>query len=187
MPRRCCEWAGLRFGMPTTGRPRLATGLREFQWFCLEHIREFNRGWDYFAGMSQADIDGHRRADVTWHRPTWRYGTAYGLADDWRDVFGLFVDGIDGSPRRPPRRPLTKAEEMMARLGLDGRLHPGGAEAPLQETGQGASPRPARRRQGRRGEVEADQRGIYFPPRATTVRLKRRGPLQEPRPHRGRA
>ena len=67
--------------------------------------------------MSQADIDSHRRADVTWHRPTWRYGTAYGLADDWRDVFGLFVDGL-GNERRPPPRPRTKAEEMMARLDL---------------------------------------------------------------------
>jgi len=119
MPRRCCEWAGCDSAADYRA-PKARDRLREFQWFCLEHIREFNRGWDYFAGMSQADIDGHRRADVTWHRPTWRYGTAYGLADDWRDVFGLFVDGIDGSPRRPPRRPPTKAEEMMARLGLDG-------------------------------------------------------------------
>ena len=92
MPRRCCAWPGC----DQRGRyraPKARERLREFQWFCLEHIREFNRGWDYFQGMSQADIDGHRRADVTWHRPTWRYGTAYGFADDWRDVFGLFGDG----------------------------------------------------------------------------------------------
>ena len=89
---------GLRPGGRRIGRPRAASSLREFQWFCLDHIREFNRGWDYFQGMSQADIERHRRADVTWHRPTWRYGTAYGFAENWRDVFGLF-----GERRRQAR------------------------------------------------------------------------------------
>lgn len=116
MAQRCCAWPGCDSEAGYRA-PKARNRLREFQWFCLEHIREFNRGWDFFAGMSQADIDDHRRADVTWHRPTWRYGTAYGLADDWRDVFGLFVDGLDNE-RRPPPRPRTKAEEMMARLQL---------------------------------------------------------------------
>lgn len=116
LPPRCCAWPGCDSHADYRA-PKARDRLREFQWFCLEHIREFNRGWDYFAGMSQSDIDDHRREDVTWHRPTWRYGTAYGLADDWRDVFGLFVDGL-GQRQRPPPRPRTKAEEMMARLGL---------------------------------------------------------------------
>ena len=116
MSPRCCEWPGCD-SHGDYRAPKARDRLREFQWFCLEHIREFNRGWDYFAGMSQSDIDNHRREDVTWHRPTWRYGTAYGLADDWRDVFGLFVDGL-GQRQRPPPRPRTRAEEMMARLGL---------------------------------------------------------------------
>lgn len=117
MPGRCCEWPGCDLAGQYRA-PKARNRLREFQWFCLEHVREFNRGWDFFAGMSQADIDDHRRADVTWHRPTWRYGTAHGLADDWRDVFGLFVDEMDKGPRHPPPRPRTKAEEMMGRLQL---------------------------------------------------------------------
>ena len=81
-------------------------------------MREFNRTWDFFAGMSQARSMRHRRADVTWHRPTWRYGTGFGFADHWHDVFGLFGGE---SRRRPPAaapRPRSKAEEMMARLEL---------------------------------------------------------------------
>jgi hypothetical protein len=118
MPRRCCAWPGCD-SEGNYRAPRSRDRLREFQWLCLEHVREFNRTWDFFAGMNQSEIDGHRRDDVTWHRPTWRYGTAFGSADRWRDVFGLFGEEARGraGPRRPAR-PRSKAEEMMARLEL---------------------------------------------------------------------
>ena len=121
LPRRCCEWSGCDQEAPYRA-PKGRERLREFQWFCLDHIREFNRGWDYFQGMSQADIERHRRADVTWHRPTWRYGTAYGFAENWRDVFGLFGDAADGKRAWRETRPRGKADEMMDRLGLAGRF-----------------------------------------------------------------
>ena len=57
---------------------------------------------------------------MTWHRPTWRYGTSYGFATSWRDVFGLF--GEEARGRRAGGRPsrATKAEQMMARAGARG-------------------------------------------------------------------
>ena len=87
MAPRCCAFAGCDqpglYRAPC-GRER----LREFQWLCLEHVREFNKGWDFFQGMSQAQIDRHRRDDVTWHRPTWRFGTAYAFGP----AFGFVAD-----------------------------------------------------------------------------------------------
>jgi DnaJ domain len=115
--RRCCAWPGCDLEGDYRA-PSSRDRLREFQWLCLEHIREFNRSWDYFAGMSPGEIDRHRRADVTWHRPTWRYGTAFGFADGWQDVFGLFGEG-PGESRRPRSGPRSKAEEMMSRLDLE--------------------------------------------------------------------
>jgi DnaJ domain len=117
MPRRCCAWPGCD-SEGDYRAPRSRDRLREFQWLCLEHVREFNRSWDFFAGMSQSEIDGHRRDDVTWHRPTWRYGTAFGFTDRWRDVFGLFGEEARGAGPRRPARPRSKAEEMMSRLEL---------------------------------------------------------------------
>jgi hypothetical protein len=119
VPRRCCAWPGCD-SEGDYRAPRSRDRLREFQWLCLEHVREFNRTWDFFAGMSQSEIDSHRRDDVTWHRPTWRYGTAFGFADRWQDVFGLFGEGAPGASRRQPARPRSKAEEMMSRLELAG-------------------------------------------------------------------
>lgn len=34
------------------------------QWFCLEHIRAFNQGWDFFDDMSADDIDAFQRAAI---------------------------------------------------------------------------------------------------------------------------
>jgi hypothetical protein len=116
-PRRCCAWPGCD-AEGGYRAPRSRDRLREFQWLCLEHVREFNRTWDFFAGMSQSEIDGHRRDDVTWHRPTWRYGTGFGFEDRWQDVFGLFGGESPGDDRRRAARPRSKAEEMMSRLEL---------------------------------------------------------------------
>jgi hypothetical protein len=117
LKHRVCAWPGCDAEAGYRA-PKSREALREFQWFCLEHVREFNRGWDYFAGMDQATIDAHRRADTTWHRPTWRFATGTGF-EQWDDVFGLFTDGARADQRRPPpNRPRGKAEEMMARLDL---------------------------------------------------------------------
>lgn len=115
-PPRRCAWPGCERSGDYPA-PRSREELRNFIWFCLEHVREYNRRWDYFAGMSAAEIDAHRAADYTWHRPTWRLGAGFtAAAFRFRDLHGLF-GGADGGPR--PSRPRSRGEEMMAVLGLE--------------------------------------------------------------------
>ena len=52
--------------------PRSPSNLREYQWFCEEHIGEFNKKWNYFEGMNEDDIYAFQRDATTGHRPTWR-------------------------------------------------------------------------------------------------------------------
>ena len=52
--------------------PRSRTNLREFQWFCEEHIVQFNKNWNYFEGMNETEIYAFQRDATTGHRPTWR-------------------------------------------------------------------------------------------------------------------
>ena len=54
--------------------PRARDRLNEHRWFCLEHIREYNKKWDYFAGLDAEEIEAHIRADTTWRRPVWPLG-----------------------------------------------------------------------------------------------------------------
>lgn len=37
-------------------RPNAFDGPGEWRWFCLEHVREFNAGYDWFEGMSAEEI-----------------------------------------------------------------------------------------------------------------------------------
>ena len=42
----------------------------DFLWFCMEHIREYNKKWDFFAGMSLEEIAQFQKDAVIGHRPT---------------------------------------------------------------------------------------------------------------------
>ncbi len=41
---------------------------------CLDHVRRYNASYNYFDGMSDAEIDDFRKDALTGHRPTWRLG-----------------------------------------------------------------------------------------------------------------
>jgi len=119
--QRCCAWNGcLEEGLYKAPLGRHA--LREYIWFCLDHIRAYNQRWDYFAGMSASEIDAHRREDVTWHRPTWRLGGPMTAADEngcrINDPFGIFGD--DGPASAAHREPPldAKTRDMMRVLEL---------------------------------------------------------------------
>ncbi|MFT6559378.1 J domain-containing protein [Sneathiella sp.] len=46
----------------------------DYRWFCLAHIREFNKSWNFFEGMSDNEILKYKDEDITGHRPTWKMG-----------------------------------------------------------------------------------------------------------------
>ncbi|MEB3701565.1 DnaJ domain-containing protein [Candidatus Bealeia paramacronuclearis] len=37
--------------------PKSPHNLREYYWFCLEHIRDYNKSWDYYKDMPPEEID----------------------------------------------------------------------------------------------------------------------------------
>jgi hypothetical protein len=43
-------------------------------WFCLEHVREYNKAWNYCAGRSDEEIESMIRDNVVGERPTWPLG-----------------------------------------------------------------------------------------------------------------
>ena len=42
----------------------------DYFWFCLEHVQEYNKAWDYFSGMSHAEIEQQIIRGALWDRPT---------------------------------------------------------------------------------------------------------------------
>jgi hypothetical protein len=107
--------------------PKARDRLNEYYWFCLNHIREYNKSWDYYAGMSTGEIEAEIRRDTTWQRPTrplgfWgaheqmlreRVMRGYGF-EFGRDAR---TDDPDDTPRRPGP-PRTPEEEALGVLSL---------------------------------------------------------------------
>lgn len=77
--------------------PRDRDALNTYYWFCLEHVREYNKSWNYYAGMSTDEVERHVREDIVGWRPTWPIGIrarhfSNGSKSRFFDPFGFFSD-----------------------------------------------------------------------------------------------
>jgi hypothetical protein len=113
--------------------PKSRQRMNDYYWFCLDHVREYNRAWDYCAGMSAADIEAETRRAICWDRPTWRLGQWYrqdrpGKSRhdanlEFDDVFGIFSARPTGEGRRdrqaPPTAAATAERKALNQLGLE--------------------------------------------------------------------
>lgn len=50
-------------------------GLNEYHYFCMEHVREYNKAWNFFDGMSNDEVQDHILKAMYGDRPTWKYST----------------------------------------------------------------------------------------------------------------
>ena len=70
---RRCEKAGCAadglYRAPK-GRDR----LRDYWWFCLDHVREYNAAWNYYEGLGVDEIEAAIREAMVGERPTWKIG-----------------------------------------------------------------------------------------------------------------
>lgn len=70
--------------------------LSGYYHFCLEHVQEYNKAWNYFEGMSSSDIEDYIIRSALGERPTWRFDSFAGLQEELRrkawDFYGEHVD-----------------------------------------------------------------------------------------------
>jgi hypothetical protein len=133
-----CEWHGCgRLGGYRAPKGRSQEG--KYYNLCLDHVREYNKSYNYFSGMKDDDIIAYQRSASTGHRPTWTMGvnaesaeaakfhpnTAWAAA--FSDPFGIFGGGRErrapgtGREAEPDRRPLRNLERRsFAVLDLEG-------------------------------------------------------------------
>ena len=117
-----CQWP--RCAAPATHRaPKGRLRASEYWQFCLEHVREYNNSYNFFAGMSDDAIAKYQKDDVTGHRPTWKMGSLGGRrtkpsradfpASGWaaEDPFGLFGEGRD--PAKGHARPAAETRKIL--------------------------------------------------------------------------
>ncbi len=88
--------------------------------FCREHVTEYNKRWNYFSGMSDAEWTDYQAREEVGHRPTWtfrggrldRFSSAMRGFNGGGDPFGLFGSRDPGAagPAPTPQRRLTRLQ-----------------------------------------------------------------------------
>ena len=64
-----CEWNNCQ-EKGEYRAPSSRENLRVFKFFCLKHIKEYNKAWDYFKGRTSDEIYREVSKDAYWHRKT---------------------------------------------------------------------------------------------------------------------
>ena len=73
--KNICEWENC-MEIGNYKAPMEKDNSKNYKWLCVEHIKLFNKSWDYFDGMNQNEIEIFLKSDMTWHRPTQKFGSS---------------------------------------------------------------------------------------------------------------
>jgi hypothetical protein len=120
-PERGCEAPGCdaagEFRAPGA-RPNGFDGPGEWRWLCLDHVRAFNAGYDWFAGMSAEEIVAAQSPVAGWQTESRVFRPTAGIGDTprWAD----YADPLDAISARA--RGIRSRAEREARAAMVGRF-----------------------------------------------------------------
>jgi hypothetical protein len=129
-----CDWPECRKAGATRA-PKSRDMLNEHYWFCQGHAADYNKNWDFFAGMTDAEQRAVYESRATGERPTWKFSASrqsreaaafagkMGYGKAFRDNFGVFGDGASAPQAPVERGPAIGKLERRALGELD--LEPG--------------------------------------------------------------
>ncbi len=123
---KICHWAGCELEGEFRA-PKSRSELKDYLWFCLEHVRLYNASWNYYEGMSDDEVESDRRNDVTWNRPTKQFGGNHVFkGEQVDDPLGIYQENIaslnpqngSNTPGNPRPRPHSDEELALSMLDL---------------------------------------------------------------------
>ena len=131
---RACDHPGCRLAAATRA-PKSRDLLNEHYWFCTPHAADYNRHWDFFSGMNDAQVRAYQAGSATGERPTWafeasrrsREAMAARSSTDraFADPFGLFAAARRRAEQAAQERKIGKIERgALADLDLDATAQP---------------------------------------------------------------
>ncbi|WP_181701232.1 J domain-containing protein [Chthonobacter albigriseus] len=131
-----CEWEGCDQPGPYKA-PKGRGREGQYHQFCMDHVRHYNKSYNYFAGMGDEAVAAYQKDALTGHRPTWsvgvnRWGQAQPQAarrkgEAWtetvHDPFGMFHGARAASAQtrieEPKRKVSSATQKALDTLGLD--------------------------------------------------------------------
>lgn len=128
-----CEWDGCsKPGKHPAPKGRESEG--EYHYFCMDHVRQYNKEYNYFNGMKDPEVRDWQKRDKTGHRPTWKLGqnswaTHNGgrkrsgsarAQSTFEDPFGVLGEDSAATLHGRPQRSVRSSEmKHLYALGLD--------------------------------------------------------------------
>ena len=73
--KNICEWSKCK-KIGVYKAPVEKDNSKKFRLLCLEHIKVFNKSWNYFSDMNDREIEDFIKSDLTWHKPTKSFGSS---------------------------------------------------------------------------------------------------------------
>lgn len=99
-----CQWQGCQEPGPHRAPQGRGREGRYFQ-FCTAHVQQYNKSYNYFDGMSDAEVEAFQKSAATGHRPTWTMGAnSAGHGRDFDPHHHRFAEGAGaraGGPNDP--------------------------------------------------------------------------------------
>ena len=129
---RECDHPGCRRAASARA-PKSRDMLNEHYWFCQPHAAEYNRNWNFFAGLPEAEVRRRQQEELfTGGRPTWEmkagrmsreaaaFSAKFRKGEGYRDPFNLFGRGGPQPTPEPEGPKLGKIERnALAELDLE--------------------------------------------------------------------
>ncbi len=126
-----CEWQGCREpGLYPAPKGRNREG--QYHRFCLDHVRQYNKTYNYFSGLPDEAVIKHQKDDTIGHRPTWSMGanpsasrrgmrtarrtTAFAHSFGTNDPFSLFAEEAAAKAAAKPERTIHRTERKCLRM-----------------------------------------------------------------------
>ena len=68
--------------------PKSRILLNQYYFFCLDHVKEYNKSWDFYRGLSVNQIETSMREDIIWNRPSWPLkGNPYKVINEINELY----------------------------------------------------------------------------------------------------
>jgi len=136
--RPCCDWPNCT-ERASHRAPKGRNREHEYWRFCLDHVREYNQSYNFFAGMTDDAVARFQKDALTGHLPTWRMGTVGGNKRAKGRVGRFFEEGLGaadpfdilrefGAPRAGAAQSRAEAERRTVRNAERKALHALGLE-----------------------------------------------------------
>ena len=133
---KTCDWEACE--KPARHRaPKGRNAEGQFWNYCTAHVQEYNKSYNYFAGMGDTEISSAQRAAQTGDRPTWKLGenahaaagAKRGAAQAMRDPLELFGKNAKPAQAKLGRNLRVNELKALQTLGLDENASPEDAKS----------------------------------------------------------